>query len=201
MVLIDLLNREERTIRFFDYLTSNIAWSASGEEVIVTDDPEGRTLKSIALADGSERTLSVREKSVGAFVFDSITGKLFATETSYDANIFEIDLAGEESPAARIVSSTRNDYFPQWSPQGGELAFLSERSGSPQIWLLDEQDRTERALSAFGPEFRPVGFSWSPDGADLVAFSMRGQIRVVNRASGAATNIDVNSGVSRPCES
>ncbi len=195
LIVIDLLSREESTIRIFDYMTSNVAWSASGDELIVTDDPEGRTLKSIALADGSERTLSVREKSVGAFAFDPVTGKLFATETSYDANIFETDAGGQESEATRIVSSTRSDYSPQWSPDGEELAFLSERSGSPQIWVLDGQDRTERSLSAFGPDFRPVGFSWSPDGSDLVAFSMQGQLKILSRASGAVTSVELGSEV------
>ncbi len=55
---------------------------------------------------------------------------------------------------------------PRWSPDGSRLAFLSDRSGEPQIWVLD---------LAAGGEARQVltrsalSFSWSPDGRSFVA--------------------------------
>ncbi len=54
------------------------------------------------------------------------------------------------------------DFHPRWSPDGKTIAFLSTRTGAPQIWTIP----------AAGGEARQVtdlptgvgGFAWSPDG-------------------------------------
>ena len=38
-----------------------------------------------------------------------------------------------------------------------------------------------------------MGFSWSPDGAELVAYSMRGEVRILNRSSGEVKNVELGS--------
>jgi dipeptidyl aminopeptidase/acylaminoacyl peptidase len=55
---------------------------------------------------------------------------------------------------------------PRWSPDGSQLAFLSDRTGEAQIWVLDLAAGGEaRQLTR-----RPVqAYAWSPDGLSLVA--------------------------------
>ena len=67
---------------------------------------------------------------------------------------------------------------PRWSPDGSRLAFLSDRSGEPQIWVLD---------LAAGGEARQVltrsalSFSWSPDGRSFVAVARDEKPKAVER--------------------
>jgi dipeptidyl aminopeptidase/acylaminoacyl peptidase len=66
-----------------------------------------------------------------------------------------------ESPTAG------RDQDPNWAPDGRRLAFVSDRSGRPEIWVVDTPLRSARPLTdsptgASGP-------SWSPNG-DWLAF-------------------------------
>lgn len=84
-----------------------------------------------------------------------------------DLEIFIQPLDGSVDPV-RISAGNGADYAPAWRPGAQQLAFISDRSGIAQIWLVDlEQDGDAR--------FQPVTESansqnspaWSPDGAWL----------------------------------
>jgi hypothetical protein len=54
------------------------------------------------------------------------------------------------------------DYLPAWSPDGKQIAFTSDRSGAPEIWVMDADGGNERQLTHFrGQSLLPA---WSPDG-------------------------------------
>ena len=63
------------------------------------------------------------------------------------------DLQSESPTAGR-------DHDPNWGPDGRTLAFVSDRSGRPEIWLVDTSLRTARpvtssATGASGPDVVP----------------------------------------------
>ena len=71
----------------------------------------------------------------------------------------------------RLTNSRGVDISPTWNPKTGrDLAFVSDRSGSPQIYVMDDEGANVRRLVTEGGE--AVGPSWSPDGANI-AFSWR----------------------------
>ena len=57
------------------------------------------------------------------------------------------------------------DMHPRWAPSGGELFFLSTRSGSSQIWSVDVDGGTPKQRSDLPVDVS--GFLLSPDGARL----------------------------------
>jgi TolB protein len=60
-----------------------------------------------------------------------------------------------------------NDQWPQWSPDGRSIVFTSDRTGDPEIFVLDLAARTPRQLTRTpGRDAHP---SFSPDG-QLIAF-------------------------------
>lgn len=68
-----------------------------------------------------------------------------------------------------FVFSPAADFFPRWSPDGKNLAFISSRSGSPQVWIIPLNGGEPRKLTDF-----PGGvgsFSWSNSGRFLLVTS------------------------------
>src|SRR5256885_1066378 len=73
------------------------------------------------------------------------------------------------SPPRQLTSGVKKDREPRFSPDGRRLAFVSDRDGAPQVYLLDLGGGEPRKLTAFVEGFG--GPIWSPDGKFLVAAS------------------------------
>ncbi|PYQ18418.1 MAG: hypothetical protein DMF79_15110, partial [Acidobacteria bacterium] len=50
----------------------------------------------------------------------------------------------------RLTSGASQDTAPCWSPTGQEIAFTSDRTGSPQIYLMDADGLNVRRLTTVG---------------------------------------------------
>jgi Tol biopolymer transport system component len=76
--------------------------------------------------------------------------------------------------ATRVVlESTRTIFDPQWSPDGKQIAFYSDRSGSTEIWRCEADGTNLRQLTSFGgPLTRNP--RWSPDGKNIAFDSVSG---------------------------
>ncbi|HEX9103853.1 MAG TPA: S9 family peptidase, partial [Polyangia bacterium] len=72
-------------------------------------------------------------------------------------------------PARRLTAGTKKDHDPRFSPDGRRVAFVSDRDGTPQVWLLDLGGGEPQKLTALVEGAgAPI---WSPDGKFLVAAS------------------------------
>ena len=104
---------------------------------------------------------------------------LVATHGQVDTDITRIDLAAEPSepgsvgfnevfqPYPSLARSTAFDSDGRFQPGGDVVAYLSERSGSGQLWLYDGERSAQ--LSHFEPGSRVAGFDWAPAGDRLAA--------------------------------
>src|SRR5260221_1112054 len=62
--------------------------------------------------------------------------------------LVEWDERGRVQPPRRLTAGVSRDGSPRWSPDGKELAFVSDRSGKPQIHLLPLDGGEAEALTA-----------------------------------------------------
>ncbi len=73
----------------------------------------------------------------------------------------------QRRPPVRLIASTMLDDSPQFSPDGRRIVFVSERSGSYELWLADSQGSSVTQLTFFeGPHLGSP--RWSPDGRRIV---------------------------------
>lgn len=139
-------------------------WTPDGQRLVVAAAP-GRQLELwlVDAASGARKllplaALNVRWPTVAA------RGALAFTVRSIDTNIWR--LAADAAEQLAVIASTRADAHPSLSPDGARLAFVSERSGEPQLWLANRDGGGLVLLTGFAGEDigRP---RWSPDGGRI----------------------------------
>jgi eukaryotic-like serine/threonine-protein kinase len=72
-----------------------------------------------------------------------------------------------------FISSTLYEYNPSYSPDGGRIAFSSNRSGTMEVWVCNPDGSNVVQLTE-GPGRHQGGPQWSPDGR-WIAFSSLGE--------------------------
>jgi TolB protein len=70
----------------------------------------------------------------------------------------------------RLTHNKAIDTSPSWSPGGREVVFLSDRTGTPQLYLMGRDGSNVRRLTFTGGY--NASPAWSPKG-DIIAFSTR----------------------------
>ena len=87
-----------------------------------------------------------------------------------DADQTDVWLASwDGKQAIRMTRSAASEHMPRWSPDGRQLAFLSDRADAKagdQIWFLDRAGGEAQQRSHF--ESAITGYAWSPDGKRIV---------------------------------
>ena len=79
---------------------------------------------------------------------------------SSNTDIYLVPVAGG-APVA-FVRSAGDDSSPAWSPDGTQLAFVSDRDGSSQVWIIPIDGGEAKRITDIPTEVS--GPRWSPDG-------------------------------------
>jgi len=80
-------------------------------------------------------------------------------------------------PGKQLTSDAANDLRPFWSPDGSQIVFFSNRTGSYKIWVMNADGSSQRPLTqGTSDDRRP---SWSPDGKWIVFDSDRSSEREI----------------------
>jgi len=92
-----------------------------------------------------------------------------AAANTTSSAIWLVSSKGGKGEAPRQLTNGANawhDTMPRWSPNGDNLAFLSDRSGVKQVYILKMQGGEARQVSAL--KNGVVEFSWRPDSSGLL---------------------------------
>jgi eukaryotic-like serine/threonine-protein kinase len=177
---------QPRRLTFDNRNALSVAWTADGRSIVFSSDRRRNTVLWRVRASGGEpeRIPGVAENAADPIF--SREGRMAYAQFFQDANIWRIDTEGKQPPA-KVISSTQYDSSPQYSPDGGRVAFRSNRSGSNEIWVSDSNGRIPVQLTKYGGPLTGTP-RWSPDGMNI-AFDTRpeGQadIYVVSSIGGA----------------
>ena len=107
--------------------------------------------------------------------FETSEGTWLSLDVSPDGKTIVFELLGDlytmpiaGGPATRITSGPAFDSQPRWSPDGKHIVFLSDRSGSENIWVCDPDGTHQRAITK-GSNNLYASPNWTPDGNYIVA--------------------------------
>lgn len=183
-------------------------WSPDGAHIAFSSDRDGNSEIYWMNADGSGQkrlTDNARRDTHPTWSPDG-TQIAFTSELNYSADIFMVDVSkalntGNASAETNLTNNPAYDQTPAWSPDGRRLAFVSDRSGDLEIYLMNgDGSALTRLTNSPGYDADPA---WSPDGSQIVFVSQRDghfeiylmnadgsdQTRLTNNPDGSVTPI------------
>ncbi|WP_394136693.1 prolyl oligopeptidase family serine peptidase [Cytobacillus oceanisediminis] len=90
--------------------------------------------------------------------------RMLEEKNTYSSNLFYINTSEKNTPVQWTYGDHKN-HSPRWSGDGNALAFVSDRSGKPQIYIMNITGGEARQLTqCTNGASNPV---WSPDGKKL----------------------------------
>ncbi len=89
----------------------------------------------------------------------------------------------EKGPTRNLTNSSgAHDKHAFWSPDGRRLAFVSDRTGEEQIWLVDQDGNGKPEPLTTGFRVQLMAPVWSPDGRRIAISDKDGKIHVLTLA-------------------
>ncbi|MGH7453593.1 MAG: adenylate/guanylate cyclase domain-containing protein, partial [bacterium] len=157
--VIPLAGGEPRQITFDKRQITGMSWTADSREIVFTSD---QNLWRVAISGGAPKRLDVGGENAGDPSLSLQRHRLAYLQTTNNTNIWRIEIANPALPAP-LISSTQENHFPHYSPDGNKIAFASNRSGSLEIWVCDSDGQNPVQLTFFGSGVTAAP-RWSPDG-------------------------------------
>jgi Tol biopolymer transport system component len=166
------------------------AWTADGQSIVFASGTDPGLSRVPAF--GEENTTAVPVAGTPAWhPAISRQGQRLAFQTSSKAvSVWQSDLTTHAKLDSRrvVVTDTGRNEGAQVSPDGSKLVFMSNRSGSMEIWVSERDGSNAIRLTDMGGVGTP---HWSPDGRTIV-------FDVDSREQRGIFAVDVAGGFPRP---
>jgi Tol biopolymer transport system component/DNA-binding winged helix-turn-helix (wHTH) protein len=167
--------RATRIIKESSGWLNGLEWGADGKTLIFTEHHTGEDhgiLRELNIENGSVRDRIFSANSAFSDDFSVRAGRLaYVVSSGVHHVLWRADLLHPHTPHVKLISTTRDQFCPRYSPDGKHIAFSSNRGGPPEIWMSDPGGQNIvrltdlKGLATGSP-------SWSQDGRKI-AFDFR----------------------------
>ncbi|MDP1557881.1 MAG: Tol-Pal system beta propeller repeat protein TolB [Nitrosomonas sp.] len=203
---------EPKEIDYVDWTNRGASALVIGQTVLL---PNGQAEISFRLMDVAKQvqltrlatTVPVTQLRAAAhriadIIYEALTGDVgvFSTRIAYvlkQGNKYALQVADADGfNAQSVIEFVEPIISPVWSPDGGELAYVSFENKKPVVYIQTLATGTRRVVASFkGSNSAPA---WSPDGKKLaVVLTMQGssQIFLINVDGSGVQRLSRSSGI------
>ncbi|MGC1905951.1 MAG: winged helix-turn-helix domain-containing protein [Candidatus Acidiferrum sp.] len=162
-----------RIVKEFKGYNSALAWTGDNKRLLFNQFQTGSdhtNLRELTIADGSVRDLPFGKGAEGFSISAKGDRFTFAVESGGNNTIWRSDLTRLQDPPVELISSTRDQLGPKYSPDGTHILFVSDRTGAQELWMSDAAGSNVVQLTHVGQSSGSP--DWSPDGKKI-AFDSR----------------------------
>jgi Tol biopolymer transport system component/DNA-binding winged helix-turn-helix (wHTH) protein len=147
-----------------------LAWTVDSERLILCQFQMGdarNSLFELTLAGTAVRPVWFGKDENPEWPVISAKGNRIAYDnlSGGDPIILRRDLQNPQAPAVKLITSSRAQLQPVYSPDGKHIAFGSNRGGAFEIWMTDSDGNNPVQLTNLKGSGTP---NWSPDGQKVV---------------------------------
>ena len=148
----------------------DLDWTADGSAILFeagTESEAGSGLFRVPATGGTPERLAFGEQAYTISIARKAARLVYDRRSGEDTDIWRLDgpAAEARSVPERLIASSRIDWAPEFSPDGTQIAFTSERAGNNNIWVCASDGTRCFQLTDL---FRASHPYWSPDGKQLV---------------------------------
>lgn len=193
----DITGSEAQTITTTLTRLQGLTWTADGKGLVYAAAADGLyQLWVVGSTGGSPRRIALPGQFAWNPTIARETGDLAYEQVRVDQDLWRITLVqdGHQGLASMpFLASTRWESSPDFRPTGGAIAFVSSRSGQPEIWLATDRGANPRQLTQLGAS-AITNLLWAPDGRQLACNAVlagHSRIVVVDGASGVTRKVSV----------
>jgi len=151
---IPLEGGEARRLTTARGIDTQPSWAPNGRQIAFTSARSGAPQIYMMDADGS----NIRRVSFNGFFHDESTWAYDGTRiacTTRDEGNFQIATIDAVTNDRKVIQAPGNNESPCFSPEGSMIAFESDRSGKPQIYITDANG-VPRQLTTEGSNHSPT---------------------------------------------
>lgn len=169
---------------------NSIDWHPNSQSIIIS---QREKLKSISLKGNVEEINFSNYQIVINAQYNNLGNEIRMTLVNLDVDIMELNLDASTNKEKRLnktINSDQLDISATYSPIDNRYAFQSNRNGTMQLWLKDNQQ--ESLIFANDENIEFFGFAWSPDGKEI-AIAGEKQLFIVNSSDKTYTGFNHQS--------
>jgi len=161
--------------------TNGLTWTADGESIVFDRSfTGGFSLWRVASTGGEAYRLDLPTDRTN-ILQPTVWHDRLAYETHENTGTVgrvSLNKSFTELPQTPIAS-TRYDHAGRYSPKGDSIAFLSNRSGSDELWMAEADGDNPRQVTHLGVNSLS-DLAWSPDGRVIAVCTPPGKVYVVS---------------------
>ncbi|HKP95044.1 MAG TPA: Tol-Pal system beta propeller repeat protein TolB [Fibrobacteria bacterium] len=143
-------------LTFFGSIETSPSWSPNGYEIVFISDRGGKPMVYVMDRDGSNmRALTHDGDYFGSPSWSPKGDRIAYTAMDEGNNMNIMTISPDGKDPAKLTAGSGSNENPSWSPDGRHIVFMSTRTGSPEIFMMNADGSDQKRISFSGGNYMP----------------------------------------------